>query len=108
MNWAQYNAVQFNESKWCGASAEARELVYKLTDVDPGTRYSVEEALAHRWLMEKAPPAPQGHLQTHLRLWNAKRKIGRVHRCSGSVLKFSKIGEQLKEEEEEGDDEPEQ
>lgn len=42
--------IDFNEKDWKNISPEARDLVLKLTAVNPGHRISAKEALQHPWI----------------------------------------------------------
>ncbi|GMH73826.1 hypothetical protein TL16_g06293, partial [Triparma laevis f. inornata] len=42
--------IQFTGPRWGSVSAQGKELVLKLLDVDPVKRFSVEEAMDHPWI----------------------------------------------------------
>lgn len=58
-------------------SAEARDLVMRLLELDPERRMTVDEALRHPWIREKAR-APKTHLHEtieEMKKFNARRKL---------------------------------
>lgn len=58
-------------------SPEARDLVSRLLEVDPTQRLTIEEALRHPWISQKAR-ASKTHLHEtveEMRRFNARRKL---------------------------------
>lgn len=43
--------IQFPEKHWSGISAEAKDLVSRMLSKDPRSRLSVQEAMAHPWIL---------------------------------------------------------
>jgi calcium/calmodulin-dependent protein kinase I len=43
---------EFQEQDWGDISAEAKDLVTKLLNTDPATRYTADDALKHIWVSE--------------------------------------------------------
>jgi len=56
----------FNAADWRDVSDDAKDLIRKLLTMNPRDRYTAEQALAHAWVKNKAPPASNAPLQTGL------------------------------------------
>merc|ERR1711862_35120 len=70
--------VTFKESGWAKVSAEAKDLISKLLDTNPNTRFSAERALAHPWFKMSSDDLNNSDLSSALseiRHFNARRKL---------------------------------
>lgn len=64
-------------------STEARDLVLRLLELDPEKRLTIEEALRHPWIAQKAR-APKTHLHEtveELKKFNSRRKLKVIATC---------------------------
>jgi serine/threonine protein kinase len=86
--WTPAVSFKFSDRDWQKTSKEAIDLVQSLLKMNPASRFSVDQALAHPWITGNAPMAPREDLHEHLRLWNAARKVRRVHFVANVVEKF--------------------
>ena len=62
---------------WDMISGEARDLTMRLLDLDPEKRITIQEALRHPWISQKAR-APKTHLHEtvdEMKKFNARRKL---------------------------------
>merc|ERR1711862_746620 len=70
--------VTFKKSGWANVSAEAKDLISKLLDTNPNTRYSAERALAHPWFKMSSEDLNNSDLTSALseiRHFNARSKL---------------------------------
>ncbi|XP_013396564.1 peripheral plasma membrane protein CASK isoform X3 [Lingula anatina] len=62
---------------WQFISEDAKDLLYRLLELDPDHRYTIEEALNHPWIKERGK-APRLHLAEtveEMKRFNARRKL---------------------------------
>lgn len=59
-------------------SDEAKDFISKLLQPDPKNRMTANDALKHPWIIGNAPQVKLDSLNTHLRAFNAKRKMRRA------------------------------
>ena len=60
---------------WDHISAEAKDLIRKLLQVDPQDRISLRNALEHPWFKGKAPSIPLTAAAEEMLVFNRKRKL---------------------------------
>jgi serine/threonine protein kinase len=102
--WDPVKGIGFLEDEWESTSPEAQELVKSLLALNPDERYSVDQALAHPWLRGTAPTVPRYDIYDHLRSWNARKKVRRVHRLSGMAHMLLQLDDGESDEEDGGED----
>ncbi|PAA55015.1 hypothetical protein BOX15_Mlig028881g1 [Macrostomum lignano] len=76
---------------WDHISAEAKDLVSRLLDVDPQRRLTVEEALRHPWIHERSR-VPKLHLSEtveEMKKFNSRRKLKGAVLAAVSSAKWS-------------------
>ena len=59
-------------------SDDAKDFIARCLQVDPKNRLTIEDALKHPWITGNAPAIKLDKLNTHLRTFNAKRKMRRA------------------------------
>ncbi|VDL89304.1 unnamed protein product [Schistocephalus solidus] len=68
---------RMNPDIWNSISAEAKDLTMRLLEVNPLRRLTIEEALRHPWICQKAR-APKVHLHNtveEMKFFNARRRL---------------------------------
>lgn len=55
----QQGKYEFRNEQWTNITAEAKNLISQLLQVDVTKRISAKECLAHEWMVPIAPPAPE-------------------------------------------------
>lgn len=71
---------------WDHISAEAKDLIRKLLQVDPQDRISLRNALEHPWFKGKAPSIPLTAAAEEMLVFNRKRKLKFSEFSLGSAL----------------------
>ena len=69
---------EFFSPEFDDISDAAKDFISKLLKVEPSERMTVEQALQHPWLTGHAPAVKLDKLNTHLRKFNAKKKMRRA------------------------------
>jgi len=63
---------------WDNISKDAKDLVEKLLELDPTTRLTAAQVMAHPWCKGEAPTAHLDGAQQSLKKYNASRKLKKV------------------------------
>ncbi|KAM3140351.1 hypothetical protein pb186bvf_007511 [Paramecium bursaria] len=68
--------VDFSGQEWKKISNEAKDLIQRLLEVDPGKRYKADQIIKHPWITgEKASTKDLSEVTEKLREFNARRKL---------------------------------
>lgn len=71
--------VFHQNTAWDNISADAKDFIQKLLNVDVNERYSADQALKHQWLSDGGltarNPAPLTNTQAELKKFNARKKM---------------------------------
>eukprot|EP00050_Salpingoeca_kvevrii_P009109 m.307196 g.307196 ORF g.307196 m.307196 type:complete len:366 (+) comp19807_c0_seq1:2-1099(+) len=90
---------EFEAPDWDDISDSAKDLVSRMLDVNPNTRITVAQALAHPWIHDRRTTAPKLHMQktiSSLQSFNARRKLrGAIHSVIG-LKRLARGGEALR------------
>mmetsp|Transcript_1161 Transcript_1161/g.1932 ORF Transcript_1161/g.1932 Transcript_1161/m.1932 type:complete len:344 (-) Transcript_1161:383-1414(-) len=90
---------EFHEEYWGSVSADAKDLISKLLEVDPSKRLSCKEALKHKWMVQDAKVLAATDLGTNLselRKYNAKRKFKAAVQAVIIANKMNSLGSDFK------------
>ena len=92
---------EFHADCWSHVSKEAKDLIAHLLIVNPDTRYNVEDALRHPWLMEEESILQERQLTrglTELRKFQARRKFRAGLKAVHAVTRVKLLTEKHKSE----------
>lgn len=82
------------EERWSTISAEAKDFVLKLLDVDPSKRLTAQQALEHPWIARSCTACPE---DVSIEVVQALKKFGRTskfRRCCMEMLAWSLTNEE--------------
>jgi serine/threonine protein kinase len=66
----------FPEASWGGISAEVKDLLVHILEIDPTKRYSPEVMIAHPWFTKDLSSGPKSaDMINQMREWKSKGKI---------------------------------
>ena len=82
---------EFFSPEFDGISDIAKDFISKLLQADPKNRMTVDQALQHPWIQGHAPSVKLDRLNTHLRTYNAKKKMRRALLQKLTQVRFASL-----------------
>jgi len=75
MNNIQAGRWRWLGSNWAKVSEAAKDLIQHMMEVNPATRFTVDQCLGHKWLREEQSDTELGGVAVEIRRFQAKKKM---------------------------------